>query len=159
MNVTIRPATKGDLPAIAKLAANLVREHHATDAKRFLLVEPVENGYTWFFSRELEAKDAVILAAVTDDDRVVGYCYGRLEERDWNALLDAHGGLHDVYVDASARRSHVAEKLVGAMCDRLKDLGAPRTVLMTMTSNVAAQKLFAKLGFRTTMLEMTREST
>jgi RimJ/RimL family protein N-acetyltransferase len=39
----------------------------------------------------------------------------------------------------------------------LKEHGAPRVILGTAEQNVAAQRLFARLGFRRTMVEMTRE--
>jgi ribosomal protein S18 acetylase RimI-like enzyme len=41
---------------------------------------------------------------------------------------------------------------------RLTEKGAPRIVLMTAVQNEPAQRLFTRLGFRTTMLEMTREA-
>jgi RimJ/RimL family protein N-acetyltransferase len=40
---------------------------------------------------------------------------------------------------------------------RLVALGAPRVVLHTAAKNEAAQRMFAKLGWRPTMVEMTRE--
>jgi len=40
----------------------------------------------------------------------------------------------------------------------LKALGAPRVVLMTAWQNEPARRFFARLGFRETMLEMTRET-
>jgi len=89
---------------------------------------------------------------------VVGYAYGVFEGRDWNALLDPHGALHDVFVDPSARKRGVAEMLVLEVCRRLARLGAPRVMLHTAVQNAPAQALFAKLGFRTTMLEMAREA-
>jgi RimJ/RimL family protein N-acetyltransferase len=46
---------------------------------------------------------------------------------------------------------------VEAVCTRLREMGAPRVVLMSAAPNVAAQRLFARLGFRPTMVEMTRE--
>jgi RimJ/RimL family protein N-acetyltransferase len=39
----------------------------------------------------------------------------------------------------------------------LREHGAPRVVLGTAEQNAGAQRLFAKLGFRRTMIEMTRE--
>ena len=41
----------------------------------------------------------------------------------------------------------------------LTEKGAPRVVLMTAVQNEPAQRLFERMGFRTTMLEMTRESS
>jgi len=39
----------------------------------------------------------------------------------------------------------------------LEQRGAPRVVLSTAERNESAQRLFARAGFRRTMIEMTRE--
>jgi len=78
---------------------------------------------------------------------------------DYNELRDACGKLHDVYVDDRARGQGLGEKLVREVVRRLTAKGAPRVVLMTALQNEPAQRLFKRLGFRTTMLEMTRESS
>jgi ribosomal protein S18 acetylase RimI-like enzyme len=153
----VRPATLDDLPAMARLAAALVRQHHETDPQRFFMPEDVERGYRWWFEREL-ASATVVLRVAESEGRVVGYTYGRLEERDWNALMDACGALHDIYVDAATRGHGVGAALLTETLDALKALGAPRVILHTMAQNAAAQRLFARAGFRTTMFEMTRES-
>lgn len=154
-DVVIRSAKKGDLSRVAALAGQLVRMHHEVDPARFLLVDDVEKGYAWWFSRELGRPEAVILVA-TRGESLLGYAYGTLEERDWNMLLDAHGALHDVFVEADARRGGVGRRLVAAMVERLEAMGAPRVVLSTMVGNEAAQRVFRQCGFRPTMLEMTR---
>ena len=41
--------------------------------------------------------------------------------------------------------------------DWLRERGAPRVVLWTSPHNDNAQRLFEHLGFRRTMIEMTRE--
>jgi len=154
--VTVRPATVEDLPAMAAMAATLVRQHHAVDPLRFMLPEDVERGYQWWFRREI-ASDRVVMRVAETDGRLVGYTYARIEERDWNALLDAHGGLHDIFVDESARGAGAGLALLQATLDGLRRLGAPRVVLSTMTGNLAAQRLFERAGFRRTMVEMTCE--
>ena len=78
------------------LAGQLVRQHSAFDAKRFLFIENPEKGYEWWFGKELQNKKALILCAKLDG-KLVGYAYARQEPRDWNALLDAHGALHDIF--------------------------------------------------------------
>jgi ribosomal protein S18 acetylase RimI-like enzyme len=153
----IRLAQAADLPAVARLAAVLVRYHHALDPDRFLLVEPVEEGYARFFAHELKDPRAVVLAATWESGEIVGYAYGRFEPRDWNLLLDAHGALHDVLVAEEARGAGIGGSLVRAMCKRLEALGAPRVVLSTAVQNTMAQAVFEKAGFRRTMIEMTRE--
>ena len=154
----VRPAARADLPAVARLAAELVRYHHSLDPKRYLLVEPIEDGYARFLASELKNPHAVVLAAEDTRTReIVGYAYGRLEPRDWNMLLEAHGALHDVLVAQRARRTGLGDRLVRAMCTRLEELGAPRVILHTAVQNEGAQALFERAGFRKTMIEMTRD--
>jgi ribosomal protein S18 acetylase RimI-like enzyme len=153
----IRPATAVDLPAMGRLAGQLVRQHHAADAARFMLPDNVEEGYVWWFERELANADAVLLVAEASG-AVAGYCYGRIEERDWQALRDRSGALHDVYVTEGMRRRGIARALVEEMVRRLAALGAPQVVLATASGNAGAQALFRALGFRPTMIEMTRST-
>jgi ribosomal protein S18 acetylase RimI-like enzyme len=152
----IKKATKRDLPKIAKLAGVLVRQHLAFDAKRFLFIEDPESGYEWWFNKEIVNPKALILCAKLDRE-VVGYAYAREEPRDWNALLDKHAALHDILVAESARRQGVGKQLLDRVLAEMKERGAPRVVLHTAVENRAAQKLFASVGFRQTMLEMTCE--
>jgi len=155
MAATVRRAEKDDLPRVAALAGALVRMHHETDPDRFLLPDNVENGYAWWFEKQLQNKDAVILVAENGTE-ILGYCYGALEGRDWNLLLDTHGAIHDVYVIETARGAGVGLSLLQHMISDLTSLGAPRIVLSTMIGNKSAQRTFARAGFRPTMLEMTR---
>lgn len=152
----VRPTLPEDLGKISRLAGELVRLHHRFDAKRFMLIDNVESGYEWFFRRELANRDVVILTAETAGE-VVGYAYGRLEQRDWNALLDAHGAVHDIFVDPAARKQGVGRELMNAMLAALRERGARTIVLSTATPNTAAQRLFESMGFRPTMVEMTRQ--
>jgi ribosomal protein S18 acetylase RimI-like enzyme len=156
VSLEIAPASSPDLPEIAALAGQLVRQHYGFDAKRFLLVENPEAGYAWWFDKELRNPRAMIWRAKLDGT-IVGYAYARLEERDWNALLDEHGALHDILVDPAARGQGIGKQLLLAILAELKRRGAPRVVLHTATQNLSAQKLFSAVGFRQTMLEMTCE--
>lgn len=154
--IDIRPALAEDLAQVSKLAAALVRLHHKWDPKRFMLIEPLEQGYHRFFSGQLGDADVVLLVAAREQT-IVGYIYAGMEPRNWNALLDRCGAVHDIHVDEGVRKQGVASKLMEAACEKLKALGAPRVVLMSAEPNVEGQRLFEKLGFRRTMVEMTRE--
>jgi len=156
MSVIVRAAEPRDLPAIAALAGQLVRQHHDFDAQRFMLIPNVEAGYARFFGHELANPDVLLLAAERAG-RVAGYAYARLEARDWNALLDSCGALHDIFVSEELRRQGVARQLVDAVRDGLRSKGAPRLVLHTASKNAAARSFFAALGFRETMVELTAE--
>lgn len=156
--VEIRDATPDDVPALARLGAKLAREHHAMDPERFFLPEePIEDGYAWWLGKERTNRSAVVLAAVLRG-RVVGYAYGRIEPREWSSLRDRCGVGADLWVEPRARRSGVGAALVEALATKLAERGAPRVVLAVAVRNAQAARLFATLGFRETMIEMTRES-
>lgn len=148
---------KSDLPEVGQLAGALFRMHYAFDAQRFLEPHDPERGYQGYFAREMKDEDVILLVAEGDEGAVVGYAYARLEPRNWNELLDACCKLHDVFVSPTARARGVGHALLQEVFARAAARGAPRVVLLTASQNEAAQKLFAKVGFRTTMLEMTRE--
>jgi ribosomal protein S18 acetylase RimI-like enzyme len=153
----IRPARPADLPSVAKLAAKLVHQHHAFDQRRFFVPERVEEGYAWWFGQELP-RDEVVLLVAEKEGAIVGYVYARMEERDWNALLDRCGAIHDIFVEEGERRGGIATMLARAAIETLERKGAPRVVLHTAAANEAAQRFFEELGFRRTMIEMTREA-
>jgi len=154
--IVVRNMVPEDLNDVGRMAALLVRYHHDLDAKRFLLVQGVEQGYRRYFESQLGDSHTILLVA-TRNERRVGYAYARLEPRDWNALLDAHGALHDIYVEPEARRAGIATALLDEVKRRLSAAGAPRVVLSTAVQNEAAQRLFERHGFRRTMVEMTEE--
>lgn len=156
MTVTIRPARPSDADALGRMGAALVQQHHGLDPARFMLPEDVEAGYRWWLSKQMKAKDAVVLVAERDG-AVIGYAYGRVEGRDWDALRDACGGLHDIWIEESARCTGAGTLLIEELMRRFAELGVPRVVLMTAAKNEAAQRFFARLGWRPTMIEMTRE--
>lgn len=152
----VRSMTKPDLERVGELAAQLVGMHHAFDPNRFLHLPDAAKGYARYFGSELGNPDVVLLVAERGG-AILGYAYGRLEPRSYDQLLDACGKLHDVFVEDRARGQGVGEALVREVIARLGEAGAPRVVLLTARQNEAAQRLFARLGFRTTMLEMTCE--
>jgi ribosomal protein S18 acetylase RimI-like enzyme len=87
-----------------------------------------------------------------------GYVYAAVEPRSWKELRDVAGFIHDIVVDPGARRSGVGRRLIETAVAWLVTRGVPRVVLWTAEQNQEAQRLFEQLGFRRTMIEMTRES-
>lgn len=157
MPLVVRPATRADLAVLGRLGALLLRVHHGFDPQRFLAPgDTPEEGYAWFLGSQLEDPDAVVLVAEREGT-VVGYVYAGLEPRSWKELRDAAGFIHDVAVEETARGEGVATSLVEAAMAWLRERGAPRVLLWTAEPNAAAHRLFTRLGFRRTMVEMTRE--
>jgi ribosomal protein S18 acetylase RimI-like enzyme len=135
----------------------LMRAHYAFDPQRFLPPgQQPESGYAWFLGTVLESEDGCVFVA-DQDGEVIGYVYAALEPMSWKELRGPAGFIHDVAVREQSRRSGVAAELMGVAIDWLRSRGAPRVILGTAAQNEAAQKLFRRLGFRVTMLEMTLE--
>ncbi len=155
--LTIRPAAPADLPAIGRLGALLVRMHHDFDPQRFIPATPrTEQGYASFLGTQLGEPTVVILVAQQDGD-VLGYTYAGVEEYDYMSLRGPAGVLYDIVVDPAHRGHGVGRMLLDATLAALGARGAPRVVLSTAERNEPAQRLFARAGFRRTMIEMTRE--
>lgn len=153
---TIRIATPDDRVRLGQMAGKLVRMHHAFDPKRFMAIENVDEGYGRWLVSEAARERAFVLVA-ENDGALVGYLYGAIEDMSYEDLREECGYVHDVWVEEDARRGGVARLLVERACAIFKERGSPRVVLMAATANPRAQALFAKLGFRPTMVEMTRE--
>jgi ribosomal protein S18 acetylase RimI-like enzyme len=161
--IVIRLAAPPDLPALGRLGALLVRAHHAFDRRRFMApAADIEDGYAWFLGTQLEDPEVVIYVAERpgaggQPGTVVGYAYAGIEPMSWKELRDPAGFLHDVVVDPDAQGAGIGSRLLTAAVRWLEEHGAPRIMLWTAEKNPGAQRLFARLGFRRTMIEMTRE--
>ena len=156
-DVIIRPATESDSRALGELGALLLRTHHEFDGQRFMAPgRNPEAGYGRFLTSQIQADDAAVFVAERNG-AVVGYVWTTLEPRSWKELREACGFIEDVVVADTERRTGVATALLDAAMQWLRSRGAPRVILWTAERNSAAQPLFTRLGFRRTMVEMTRE--
>jgi ribosomal protein S18 acetylase RimI-like enzyme len=157
MPPTIRPAAPADLPTIGRLGALLVRLHHDFDPQRFIAATSrTEQLYASFLGSQLDEPNVVVLVA-EGDGGVLGYTYGGVEDYDYMALRGPAGVLYDIVVDPAHRGQGIGRMLLEATLAALAARGAPRFVLSTAEQNESAQRLFARAGFRRTMVEMTRE--
>jgi len=135
----------------------LMRAHYAFDRQRFLAPgEDSEGGYAWFLGQKLQSQDDAVFVAERDGV-VAGYVWAALEPMSWKELRGPAGFIHDVAVAGDARRLGIATQLMQTAIGWLRERGAPRVVLWTAAPNAAAQALFRRLGFRDTMMEMTKE--
>jgi GNAT superfamily N-acetyltransferase len=154
----IRRAEPRDLPAIGHFGVLLLRTHFEFDRQRFMAPRPdSEEGYAWFLGTQLDRDDAVVLVAERAG-MVLGYVYAAVEPLSWKELRDEAGFIHDVFVDESARGLGLATALLEAATRWLAGRGVPRVMLWAAAANTSAHRLFQQLGFRATMMEMTRET-
>ena len=152
--IPIRPASTSDVVALGRLGAALMRQHHASDPRRFILTDRPEEGYGRFLVSQLANPDLLVRVAERENE-VVGYVLAGIEPTSWRDLRGPCGFIHDVYVHESARRQGTGQALVRAAIEWAHSRGMTQVVLWSKTRNDAAQIMFAKLGFRETMTEMT----
>jgi ribosomal protein S18 acetylase RimI-like enzyme len=154
---TIRRATEADLPALGELGAQLVQVHYGFDPQRFM--DPGHDasaGYLAFLERQL-ADDAVLVLVAEQRRHVLGYVYAGIEPQSFKELREEAGFIHDVAVVERGRRTGVATALIEGALAWLRERQIPRVLLWAAEPNRDAQRLFARLGFRRTMVEMTKE--
>lgn len=161
--VTIRRATRADADALGAMGAALMRAHVEFDAERFLHPgADAEADYAAFLAPFCESDEAVVLiaerAGVTAAPVVTGYVYAAIEPAAFKELRDRAGFIHDLVVVEDSRGLGVGQRLLEAGVAWLTERGVPRVILWTAARNHGAQRLFARHGFRQTMIEMTREA-
>ena len=152
--ITIRPATQSDEMALGRFGAALMRQHHASDPRRFILTDRPEAGYGRFLASQLTDPECLVLVAEQSDE-IVGYVFAGIEPISWRDLRGPCGFIHDVYVDERVRHQGTGQDLLRAAVVWVRSKGMSQVVLWSKAGNDAAQHLFAKLGFRQTMIEMT----
>jgi ribosomal protein S18 acetylase RimI-like enzyme len=153
----VRRATAADLPALGDLGGLLMQVHHQFDDKRFMTpgADPAK-GYASFLGGEL-GDDSMAVFVADQRGHVLGYVYAGIEPQSWKELREEAGFIHDVAVIERGRRSGVATALIEAALAWFRERKMPRVVLWAAEPNRDAQRLFTRLGFRRTMVEMTLE--
>ncbi len=156
-SITIRPAVQADAAVLGSYGASLMSLHNMWDPARFLPAGPTTpDKYASWLASQVVRDDVVVLVA-EDRDSIIGYVYGAIEGADYMALRGPAGVIHDIFVDPRRRREGVGRRLLEQAITMLAGKGAPRIVLSTAYKNKGAQALFERMGFRATMIEMTKD--
>ena len=152
--INIRPAERADQAVLGRFGAELMRQHHAADPRRFIIVDRPEAGYGRFLVSQLSDPNYAVLVAERSGE-IVGYVFAGIEPTSWRDLRGPCGFVHDVYVDERMRHQGTGRELVRAAIAWAQSKGMSQVVLWSKPGNDAAQRLFTGLGFRRTMTEMT----
>lgn len=112
------------------------------DLDRILEIETVSYRTPWSrraFTSELTENSYAHYFVARNRGRIVGYV-GM-----WVILEESH--ITNIAVDPQCRRNHVGQRLLEAMFDKAKELGATRMTLEVRMTNTGAQTLYRNLGF------------
>ena len=105
-----------------------------------------EKHYSYLKER-LENNEAFIFVACDDEntDKIIGFVlnYVTFSSLALNKIVI----LNDLFVDSSARKKGIGEKLISQTETFAKEIGSHTIRLRTAKTNNAAQKLYHKMGF------------
>ena len=153
--MTIRPAAAADWPAVGTLAAELVRAHHAFDRSRFFHPDKLRaDVYTSHLRQEIDHGHAVVLVADVNGE-IAGYVFAGIEPESWKELRYEAGYVHDLVVEERFRHRGLGRALIESAVNWFGARNITRVMLWSAAQNADAQKLFRRVGFRPTMIEMT----
>jgi GNAT superfamily N-acetyltransferase len=152
MTVVVRRATKGDAGRIAEFSVALAEQHYGFDQVRFTRLITRE-GAAAFYGSRTEAENAAVFI-VEVDGRIVGFAYMEYEPVIYAELAANVAWLHDIYIEADARRSGAGRELLAAVTEEARRQGANKVLLSVAEKNENAQRFFEQYGYRQTMREM-----
>ncbi len=146
-----RPATEADVPRLAELAREAVKEllpmrggavWWAQEGRQ----EPIEDG----FAADLAAEDHRVLAG-TIDGVIVAYAVARLERLADDSLL---GVVSDIFVEADARQVGLGEAMMGDLIEWCSARGCIGMDAVALPGHRSTKNFFEESGFTARKLVM-----
>lgn len=146
--MTIRRAAAKDMPRIQELLWQVELVHHAIRPDLF------KNGGRKYTDEELAAILAddtrPVLAAVDENDRLLGYAFCMLEECRGSNIMNDRKTLYidDLCVDETLRGQHIGRALFEAVKAYARARGCRDLTLNVWTGNEAARHFYESCGFK-----------
>ncbi|GGI24996.1 GNAT family N-acetyltransferase [Bradyrhizobium guangdongense] len=147
-SVTIRPARRGDVPAIVAMLAD---DHLGRGRER--LEDPLPAVYDQAFER-VERDPNLTLVVAESEGRVVG-CLQLAVLAGISSQGGLRGLLEDVRVAADCRSRGIGEHLVRWAVAEAKARGCNLVELLTHQTRTDAQRFYKRLGFTASHVGMT----
>ncbi len=147
MTITIRPATREDVPVIVRLLAD-----DALGSRREILEDPVAPVYLRAFDEMAEQPANELLVAVTGD-QVIG-CLQLTIVTGLSRRGIRRAQLEGVRVSSEHRGEKVGERLVQYAIARARAAGCGLVQLTSDVSRLDARRFYEKLGFKATHIGM-----
>ncbi len=142
----IRNATPDDLDAITRLWRAMM-DLQLTLNDHFTLTADAEPCFRDAATQKLVNPEAINLVAV-QEDRVIGFCFSRIQPFANIYTKDRYCLISDLSVDPQARRNGVAAKLLDAVKAWCIEQGVVHYEVNVAQGNTAAEKFWEKAGFQ-----------
>jgi ribosomal protein S18 acetylase RimI-like enzyme len=147
MDVTVRAATRDDVPTIVRLLAD-----DALGSRRELLEDPVAPVYLRAFDEMANQPGSELLVAVKGDE-VIG-CLQMTIVTGLSRRGMRRAQLEGVRVSSAHRGEKVGEQLVQYAIARARAAGCGLVQLTSDVSRLDARRFYEKLGFKATHIGM-----
>jgi len=147
MDVTVRTATRDDVPVIVRLLAD-----DALGAQRELLEDPVASVYLQAFD-EMASQPGNDLLVAERDDKVIG-CLQLTIISGLSRRGARRAQIEGVRVSSSHRGEKVGEQLVLAAIARARARGCGLVQLTSDVSRLDARRFYERFGFKATHIGM-----
>jgi len=147
MPITVRPATKTDLPALMSLLVQVNMVHHVGRPDLF------RGPTTKYTEAELAAiltdPATPVFVAVDDSGKVLGHGFCVMQHSG-GRLMEDHDTLYidDICVDEAARGLGVGRALYEAILAFARQKGCYNVTLNVWTCNPGAMRFYEKLGLK-----------
>lgn len=144
--VTIRAATRQDVPAVVALWEELMDFHRAKDP----FFERAPNGGNLFarFVEENICNDAACVLVAVVEEKVVGYCQGFLDRHPPVIAEPEYGQVLDFAVTASHQGTGIGAQMFEILREWFRREGVRRLEVRHSTFNEAAACFWPRMGFK-----------
>jgi len=143
--VSYRTATEADFPVVTEMYSLLNTYFYQMG---YRLPHPENVGEVWIdsFKRTLGRFSNMFIAEV--EERVVGFMLCRLKRVPSYMGGVLVGELSDMWIDSSARRMGIGDKLSRLALDWMRGQGAHSVEIQVLKDNEASWKLYERMGFQ-----------
>ena len=143
--VSYRTATEADFPVVTEMYSLLNTYFYQMG---YRLPHPENVGEVWIdsFKRTLGRFSNVFIAEV--EERVVGFMLCRIKRVPSYMGGVLVGELSDMWIDSSARRMGIGDKLSRLALDWMRGQGAHSVEIQVLKDNEASWKLYERMGFQ-----------
>lgn len=157
--MTIRPATAEDVPQVLPMVERICALHEAWDPARYGFLPGVAKMYRgWLTSRARDSKSVFLVAEHAQQKKLVGFLVGTVDQNIPIYRVSEFGFIHDLWVEPDYRNEGVARQMTMLAIERFREIGVKQVRLETARANDAARGLFARCGFRESVVEMVLEA-
>ena len=152
----IRDAIPSDVPKVLPMVDSICALHKQLDSAKYgFLPDPGSMYERWLEARADDQQSVFIVAE--REEKLVGFVVGTCEHEIPIYDIDRYGFIHDLWVDPDYRHEGVGRQLAMLAVERFAKLGMKQVRLDTAARNEGARLLFAKCGFRPSVIEMLVE--